>query len=300
MRIAAPAQVGAAVAKAADRALAEGVHSGPLHGVPFTVKDSFDTTGVLTQHGSPIFKGRIPDTDATSVARIKEAGGFLLAKTNLPEFSYSTESDTCSPGGRTIPTTSIARSAARAVASRRPSPPDCPLSGSAVTWRSRYAARPPHRHRRAEGRLRPGPHDRRVAARIAAGLACEPHGPHRPRHRPDLLTDVRTRRRRRLHHHPPLLRRRSGRRPRPPGARGLARRLRARPHRPQVAATVQAAAEAVNSAGVQVEQVDAPAQLFRGISGPDCRSPTDCCGTAGPAWRRSTDASPAGRRARRG
>lgn len=80
-------------AKAADRALAEGVPSGPLHGVPFTAKDSFDTIGVLTQRGSPIFKGRIPDTDATSVARIKEAGGILLAKTNLPEFSYSTESD---------------------------------------------------------------------------------------------------------------------------------------------------------------------------------------------------------------
>ncbi|MDO0929664.1 amidase [Streptomyces sp. TG1A-8] len=80
-------------AKAADEALAAGVEAGPLHGVPFTVKDSFDTAGVLTQRGSPIFKGRIPDTDATSVARMKCAGGILIAKTNLPEFSYSTESD---------------------------------------------------------------------------------------------------------------------------------------------------------------------------------------------------------------
>jgi aspartyl-tRNA(Asn)/glutamyl-tRNA(Gln) amidotransferase subunit A len=38
--------------------------------VPFTVKDSFDTAGVLTQRGSPIFEGRVPDTDATSVARM--------------------------------------------------------------------------------------------------------------------------------------------------------------------------------------------------------------------------------------
>jgi aspartyl-tRNA(Asn)/glutamyl-tRNA(Gln) amidotransferase subunit A len=80
-------------AKAADEALSAGAEVGPLHGVPFTVKDSFDTAGVLTQRGSPIFKGRVPDTDATSVARMKNAGAILLAKTNLPEFSYSTETD---------------------------------------------------------------------------------------------------------------------------------------------------------------------------------------------------------------
>src|ERR1700732_14683 len=65
----------------------------PLHGVPFTVKGSIDTANVLTQRGSPIFKGRVPKTDATSVARMKKAGGILLAKTNLPEFSYGVESD---------------------------------------------------------------------------------------------------------------------------------------------------------------------------------------------------------------
>ncbi len=80
-------------AKGADEALAAGGKVGPLHGVPFTVKDSFDTAGVMTQRGSPIFKGRTPDADATSVARMKNAGAIVLAKTNLPEFSYSTESD---------------------------------------------------------------------------------------------------------------------------------------------------------------------------------------------------------------
>jgi aspartyl-tRNA(Asn)/glutamyl-tRNA(Gln) amidotransferase subunit A len=80
-------------ARAADTALAEGRDIGALHGVPFTVKDSIDTAGVLTQRGSPIFAGRRPTTNATSVARIKAAGGILLAKTNLPEFSYSIESD---------------------------------------------------------------------------------------------------------------------------------------------------------------------------------------------------------------
>ncbi|SNT32919.1 aspartyl-tRNA(Asn)/glutamyl-tRNA(Gln) amidotransferase subunit A [Streptosporangium subroseum] len=80
-------------ARAADEELAAGAEVGPLHGVPFTVKDSFDTAGVLTQRGSPIFAGRIPDTDATSVARMKGAGAILLAKTNLPEFAYWIESD---------------------------------------------------------------------------------------------------------------------------------------------------------------------------------------------------------------
>lgn len=80
-------------AKDADADLAAGVPVGPLHGVPFTVKDGFDTAGVLTQRGSPVFAGRIPSTDATAVARLKRAGAILLAKTNLPEFSYWVESD---------------------------------------------------------------------------------------------------------------------------------------------------------------------------------------------------------------
>jgi aspartyl-tRNA(Asn)/glutamyl-tRNA(Gln) amidotransferase subunit A len=80
-------------AKKAEAAVQRGDELGPLHGVPFTVKDSIDTAKVLTQRGSPIFKGRKPDTDATSVARLKKAGGILLAKTNLPEFSYGVESD---------------------------------------------------------------------------------------------------------------------------------------------------------------------------------------------------------------
>ncbi len=82
-----------AAAKAADAAVLAGDELGPLHGVPFTVKDSIDTAGVLTQRGSPIFKGRLPGADATSVARMRNAGAILLGKTNLPEFSYWIESD---------------------------------------------------------------------------------------------------------------------------------------------------------------------------------------------------------------
>lgn len=80
-------------ADAADKAVASGAELGPLHGVPFSIKDALDTAGVLTQRGSKLFAGNVPDKDATSVARFKAAGGIPLAKTNLPEFSAWTESD---------------------------------------------------------------------------------------------------------------------------------------------------------------------------------------------------------------
>ena len=66
---------------------------GPLHGVPFTVKDSIDTAGVLTQRGSPIFRGRIPDTDATSVARMKKGGRHPAGEDQPSRILYWIESD---------------------------------------------------------------------------------------------------------------------------------------------------------------------------------------------------------------
>lgn len=80
-------------ADAADKAVANGAELGPLHGVPFTIKDTMDTAGVLSQRGSLLFAGYIPDKDATTVARFKAAGGIPLAKTNIPEFAAWTESD---------------------------------------------------------------------------------------------------------------------------------------------------------------------------------------------------------------
>ena len=80
-------------ARKAEAAVMSGADVGRLHGVPFTVKDAIDTAGVLTQRGSPIFKGRVASVDATVVARLKAAGGILIAKTNPPEFAYSIETD---------------------------------------------------------------------------------------------------------------------------------------------------------------------------------------------------------------
>jgi aspartyl-tRNA(Asn)/glutamyl-tRNA(Gln) amidotransferase subunit A len=80
-------------ADAADKAVMSGAEIGPLHGVPFTIKDAIDTAGVLTQRGSKIFAGNIPKKDATVVTRFKAAGAIPLAKTNLPEFSCWQETD---------------------------------------------------------------------------------------------------------------------------------------------------------------------------------------------------------------
>jgi aspartyl-tRNA(Asn)/glutamyl-tRNA(Gln) amidotransferase subunit A len=80
-------------ADAADKAIAHGGPLGPLHGVPFSIKDALDTAGVLTQRGSKLFAGHSPDRDATAVARFKAAGAIPLMKTNIPEFSAWTETD---------------------------------------------------------------------------------------------------------------------------------------------------------------------------------------------------------------
>ena len=82
-----------AAARQADRAVVEGVPLGPFHGVPFTVKDSLDVGGARASRGSTLFADRVAPADATAVARLRAAGGIVLGKTNLPEFSWWTETD---------------------------------------------------------------------------------------------------------------------------------------------------------------------------------------------------------------
>jgi amidase len=72
-----------AAARAADAALARGEIAGPLHGVPFTVKDWIDAAGLICTGGDPNFRDRVPAEDATVVARMRRAGAILLGKTNV-------------------------------------------------------------------------------------------------------------------------------------------------------------------------------------------------------------------------
>jgi Asp-tRNA(Asn)/Glu-tRNA(Gln) amidotransferase A subunit family amidase len=88
-------------ARAAEAALMRGESLGPLHGVPFTAKDSLDTAGLRTVRGSRLFSGYVPAVDASAVARVKAAGGIVLGKTNVPEFSFARESENA-VFGRTV------------------------------------------------------------------------------------------------------------------------------------------------------------------------------------------------------
>ncbi len=72
-----------AAARAADAALRLGQRIGPLHGVPFTVKDWIDTAGLPCTGGDPQFRDRRPEVDAPVVARMRAAGAILLGKTNV-------------------------------------------------------------------------------------------------------------------------------------------------------------------------------------------------------------------------
>ena len=76
----------------AERAVTAGEPLGPLHGVPFTIKDCIDTAGVRTTRGSLLFKDRVPDRDATVVTRLRRAGGIMIGKTNMPEFALDADS----------------------------------------------------------------------------------------------------------------------------------------------------------------------------------------------------------------
>ena len=71
-------------AKKADAALASGTTTGPLHGVPMTVKESFNLKGHPTTWGAPWFNGNIAAEDAEAVRRLKAAGAIVLGKTNVP------------------------------------------------------------------------------------------------------------------------------------------------------------------------------------------------------------------------
>lgn len=77
-----------AAAAAADKAVAAGERLGPLAGVPFTIKENVDVKGSATTWGVKALAEQIASADAPIVARLREAGGIPLARTNLPDFAF--------------------------------------------------------------------------------------------------------------------------------------------------------------------------------------------------------------------
>src|SRR3712207_4486639 len=70
-------------AVAADEATARGDGDGPLHGVPMTIKDSFNVAKMHTTWGNPTFKDCLADSDATVARRLRQAGAIIVGKTNV-------------------------------------------------------------------------------------------------------------------------------------------------------------------------------------------------------------------------
>lgn len=82
-----PADLALAAAEQADRDLASGRDRGPLHGIPIGVKDNCYTEGILTEVGSKVLAGFVPDHDAGVVDRLYAAGAVIIGKTRCHEFS---------------------------------------------------------------------------------------------------------------------------------------------------------------------------------------------------------------------
>jgi aspartyl-tRNA(Asn)/glutamyl-tRNA(Gln) amidotransferase subunit A len=83
------ADVALKAAKIAEQEIAQGIHRGPMHGVPVAVKDQIYTQGILTTGGSLVFGDFIPTVDATVIENLKAAGAVLLGKLNMTEFATS-------------------------------------------------------------------------------------------------------------------------------------------------------------------------------------------------------------------
>ena len=128
-------------ARAAEAAYSRGEVVGPLAGVPFVVKDLFDTEGVRTTYGSPMFADHVPDRDAVAVRSVRDAGAILIGKAQTHEFAWGITSVNFLMGA---PTTRGLRSECPEVrAAARPWrwPPEWRRSRSAATPAARSACR---------------------------------------------------------------------------------------------------------------------------------------------------------------
>lgn len=84
-------------AEAPTAELQSGGARGPLHGIPFGVKDIYDTAGIPTCWGSEVHAGRTPAGDAALVARLRAAGAIMLGKTHTTAFAYFDPAPTRNP-----------------------------------------------------------------------------------------------------------------------------------------------------------------------------------------------------------
>jgi amidase len=85
------AEMAGAAAAAADETQARGETLGALHGLPVAHKDLFETRGIRTTFGSPLYKDNVPAEDDIVVERMRRAGAITIGKTNTPEFGAGSQ-----------------------------------------------------------------------------------------------------------------------------------------------------------------------------------------------------------------
>lgn len=78
-------------ARVAERDISAGRYRGPLHGIPVGIKDNYDTVGVPTRNGSQVFTDRMPSSDSTAWALLRDAGAVLLGKTVMSEAAWGVD-----------------------------------------------------------------------------------------------------------------------------------------------------------------------------------------------------------------
>src|SRR5579862_3057556 len=82
-----------AAADAADRSVSDGTRLGPLHGVPFTVKENIDLAGTPTTQAVPALAEAVAPVDAPQVERMRAAGAIPVGRTNLPDMALRVHTD---------------------------------------------------------------------------------------------------------------------------------------------------------------------------------------------------------------
>jgi amidase len=106
-------------ARDADAALIKGAVWGPLHGIPMTVKESFNVSGLPTTFGNPLWKDNIAASNAVVVDRLLQTGAIVFGKTNVPYMLMDSQSYNDITGPQTTPGTSRAGRAAHRAARPR-------------------------------------------------------------------------------------------------------------------------------------------------------------------------------------
>ena len=131
-------------ARQAEAEIHAGRYRGPLHGIPIGLKDLYDTAGIKTTAMSRVTPDRVPDEDATTVAKLYEAGAVLLGKLAMHEFALGGPDFTSLfPPARNPWNTAHMPRRQRAAAPGRRSPPACAWARWGRTRAAASGGRPP-------------------------------------------------------------------------------------------------------------------------------------------------------------